>query len=149
MSEKPPGASEAQTVPELWWLPPQTLCGLQLGHNFWRTLGLLCKSMSPDIYFLGPRMWKNLKPSLSVVCRMKNNRLSLSEDLMIQSYANLGHGNHSAPSRYAEKVSCDRDVRGSCVQGIKGSGWGGQRFTREKTAELLPFTRKAGRLQRG
>lgn len=27
---------------------------------------------------------------------------------MIQSYASLGHGNHPAPSRYTEKVSCDQ-----------------------------------------
>lgn len=27
---------------------------------------------------------------------------------MIQSYATLGHGNHPAPSRYTEKVSCDQ-----------------------------------------
>lgn len=79
-----------------------TISGGQLAH--------LCKSRSPDIYFLGSRMWKNLKPSLSVICRMKGNRLSLC-DLMIQSYASLGHGNLSVPSRYTEKVSCDRDVR--------------------------------------
>lgn len=53
---------------------------------------------------------EELEASLSVICRMRDNRLSLSlsKDLMIQSYASLGHGNYPAPCRYAEKVSCDQ-----------------------------------------